>query len=118
MNKTARAGLLLCAMATTTVTTSTAAAAEQSAPGALTDVLDHVTLTLEQAGFTVQDKAVTNRFALVYAKPADGSFVTVAIRELPSELARAHIVLTTDTPKDTYLEQTLLRKVIEVAASN
>jgi hypothetical protein len=94
------------------------AAAERNIAVSLNDLLDEVIDTLGQAGFTIHDSASTNRFGLVYAKPADGSFVTVVMRELPSEEPRVHIIVTTDSPQDTFLEQTLLSQITEASTSN
>jgi len=73
-------------------------------------LLDAVEHQLQQSGWEVVDQAQTDRFAVIYARHAQGSFVTVTLRQLPSDEARVEVSVSTDSPYDSALEQRLLRQ--------
>lgn len=72
-------------------------------------LLETVEQRLEQAGWEIVDQARTDRFALVYASHTNDGFVTVTLRQLPSEELRVELNVSTDSPADPALEQRLLR---------
>ncbi len=92
-------------------------AAQQTAPGDLSDMLDTVIDVIEESGGNVHDTATTNRFALLYATTAQDHFVTITLRQLPSDVPKVRIVVDSDPPTSPSLEQNIVQQVVQRANS-
>lgn len=62
----------------------------------------------------ILDTATTDRFALIYAQHADGSAVTVTLRQLPQQAGFLDLTIATDSPQNPALERRLMQALTHV----
>ena len=75
-------------------------AAQQNAPGTVPDLLDNIVQTISAQGDRVLDSASTDRYALIYMTTAEGEFITITLRALPTTDAVTEIVTIADKPSE------------------
>ena len=75
-------------------------AAQQNAPGTVPDLLDNIVQTISAQGDRVLDSASTDRYALIYMTTAEGEFITITLRALPTTDAVTEIVTIADKPSN------------------
>ena len=80
------------------------------------DALQMVEVTLAEHQIEVLKQATTERFALIYGQQEQGSFVTLALRQLPQTDGQLDLIIATDSPHDPALEARLLRSLSRAAA--
>ena len=108
--------LRVAGFAATGLLATPALAVQQTLPGSLDMLLEQLELLLPTAGLRISDQAATDRFALIYCETEGaqpGSHVTLTLRQLPGDDPRTDVVIVSDTPVDTILEASLIRKLNE-----
>ena len=87
-------------------------AAQQNAPGTVPDLLDNIVQTISAQGDRVLDSASTDRYALIYMTTAEGEFITITLRALPTTDAVTEIVTIADKPSNYASETAVLRRIV------
>jgi len=98
--------------------TSAAHAAQQRSEAEQEEALTHLEAVFEQHQISVLEQAATDRFALVYAQQADGSAVTVTLRQLPQQTEFLDLTIATDSPHDPALERRLIQALRKAQSNN
>ena len=80
--------------------------------------LDQVEALFSENQISITKQASTNRFALLYGQHADGTVVTVTLRELPQQAGFVDLIIATDSPHNPCLEQKLLRALRVMLSDN
>jgi hypothetical protein len=93
------------------------AAAQQTIQAEQDEALELIEAALAEHQVNVLKQATTTRFALIYGQHSQGSFVTLALRQLPQRDGQLDLIVTTDSPNDPALEVRILRALHSASSS-
>jgi len=103
--------LLLCVSLTLCIPSQ---AAEQLLERNLSDVIAHIEAMLTNESLQISEFAETNRFAIFYVLRPGKSTLTITAHQLPEQMLRTTLSVTSDSPRDEMLEKQFLDKLLAV----
>ena len=89
-------------------------AAQQALTASRGALLEDIETTLVESQVTIVDQAQTDRFAIIYAThDASGAHLTITLTQIPLQETRIFLTVTSDSPTNETLDQTLLQTLLE-----